>query len=40
VLLAIGAVEFRGVLGRGIDDEQMSRHGTILSLRGNFTREI
>src|SRR5215510_16348319 len=37
VLLAIGAVEFRGVLGDGIDNEQMSRHRMFLSFAGYFS---
>src|SRR5262249_6715239 len=34
MLLAIGAVEFRAVLGDGIENEQMSRHGMFLSFWG------
>src|SRR5215470_18705647 len=33
VLLAIGAVEFRGILRDGIENEQMGCHGMFLSLR-------
>ena len=40
VLLAIGAVEFRGVLGDGIENEQMGRHRMFLSLWGAFARGI
>ncbi len=40
VLLAIGAVEFLGVLWDWIEDEKMSRHGLYLSVRVDFTRGI
>jgi hypothetical protein len=36
VLLAVGAVEFLGVLGDGIENEQMGRHGLYLSVRVSF----